>query len=103
MLLYSGMKVKLKDASILVGSLATTYESRGYLFVNQGDCNESTSILVSDCANGGVCNSVKLSNLIPVYDADILSVLESKEKELKTLEREIKDIKNFINTTCKNA
>lgn len=98
MLLYKGLKVKIKEPAILTGTLKADYERAGYVMINE--IRDEQTVFVS---MGGACNSISVAQLIPIPDTDILSVLEKKEKELKALEREIRDIKNFINKTCVDA
>lgn len=97
-LIYTGLKVQIKEPNHLTGSVKADYDRDGFTFVKS--ISDSERVMVS---SGGGCNSIRVTQLIPIYDSDILTVLESKERELKALEKEIENIRNFINTTCKNA
>lgn len=100
-LLYIDLKVKLKNPNILAGTLHDVYQEQGYLFINQ-ICDEET-VLVSENPSSALSNSMSVDNLIPIYDDNILAVLSRKERQYAALEKEIEEIRNFINNTCKNA
>lgn len=100
-LLYQGLKVKLQNPDILVGTLRDVYEELGYLYINKIYDNESVAL--SETTGNGTMISLSVDNIIPVYDGDILDVLYRKEREYKALGEEIENIKTFINNTCKNV
>lgn len=100
MLLYTGLKVKVKNENSICGHLLSEYKRMGYLFISQ--IFENGNIFLSDNPKGGINISANRNIVIPIYDDNILTVLNKKKEECFNLEREIYDIKNFINERCKD-
>ena len=100
MLFYTGLKVKVKNENILYGYLLNEYKRLGYLVISQ--IFENGNVFLSNNPNGGLSISMNTNALIPIYDENILTVLQRKMDALYNLKKEIKDIKNFINERCKN-
>ena len=101
MLLYAGIKVKLKNEDSVYGSLRNDYKRLGYLFVSQ--IFENGNVFLSNNPHGGLNISANKDALIPLYDENILNVLNRKREEFYSLNKEIKDIENFINERCKDT
>lgn len=101
MLIYTGLKVKLKDENMLFGHLLNEYKKQGCLFVTE--ILNSNEVSLSRTPTGGLSIVAYTDNIIPIYNDDILSVLKSKQKILKNIEKEVRDIKDFINEKCKNT
>lgn len=91
-LLYTRLKAKLKNPDILTKSLRADYEHRGHVDIVEIP-DDKTVFVTTGCG----WNRVAISNLIPIYDPDIETTLVHKKRELETLEKEIRDIENFIN------
>lgn len=100
MLFYTGLKVKVKNENILYGYLLNEYKRLGYLVISQ--IFENGNVFLSNNPNGGLSISMNTNALIPIYDENILTVLQRKMDALYNLKKEIKDIKNFINERCKD-
>ena len=100
MLFYTGLKVKVKNENILYGYLLNEYKRLGYLCISQ--IFENGNVFLSNNPNGGLSISMNTNALIPIYDENILTVLQRKKDALYNLKKEINDIKNFINERCKN-
>lgn len=100
MLFYTGLKVKVKNENILYGYLLKEYKRLGYLVISQ--IFKNGYVFLSNNPNGGLSISMNMNALIPIYDENILTVLQRKTDALYNLKREIKDIKNFINERCKD-
>ena len=100
MLLYTGLKVKVKNENGIYGHLQNEYKRLGYLFVSQ--IFDNGNVFLSDNPKGGLNANMNADALIPIYDDNILSVLHRKKDEFYNLEREINDIENFINERCKD-
>lgn len=100
MLFYTGLKVKVKNENILYGYLLNEYKRLGYLVISQ--IFKNGYVFLSNNPNGGMSISINTNALIPIYDENILTVLQRKMDALYNLKREIKDIKNFINERCKD-
>lgn len=100
MLFYTGLKVKVKNENILYGYLLNEYKRLGYLVISQ--IFKNGYVFLSNNPNGGLSISMNTNALIPIYDENILTVLQRKMDALYNLKREIKDIKNFINERCKD-
>ena len=98
MLFYTGLKVKVNNENILYGYLLNEYKRLGYLFIAQ--IFKNGNVFVSNNPNGGMSISMNTDNLIPIYDENILTVLQRKTDALYNLKKEINDIKNFINERC---
>ena len=94
-LCYVGMKVKIIDVEAkLYGTLLDDYKARGYIKIT--DIFENGNVRLS---NGDMWINVPKSDLIPIMDEDILTILDIKIKESKRIDKEIRDIKKFINDT----
>ena len=100
MLFYTGLKVKVKNENILYGYLLNEYKRLGYLVISQ--IFKNGYVFLSNNPNGGLSISMNMNALIPIYDENILTVLQRKMDALYNLKKEIKDIKNFINERCKD-
>ena len=100
MLFYTGLKVKVKNENVLYGYLLNEYKRLGYLVISQ--IFENGNVFLSNNPNGGLSISMNTNALIPIYDENILTVLQRKKDEFYNLEREINDIENFINERCKD-
>ena len=100
MLFYTGLKVKVKNENILYGYLLNEYKRLGYLVISQ--IFKNGNVFLSNNPNGGLSISMNTNALIPIYDENILTVLQRKMDALYNLKKEIKDIKNFINERCKD-
>ena len=100
MVFYTGLKVKVKNENILYGYLLNEYKRLGYLVISQ--IFKNGYVFLSNNPNGGLSISMNTNALIPIYDENILTVLQRKMDALYNLKREIKDIKNFINERCKD-
>lgn len=100
MLLYTGLKVKVKNENNIYGYLLSEYKKMGYLFISQ--IFENDNVFLSDNPKGGINISVNRNIIIPIYNEDILTVLNTKKRECSNLKREICDIENFINERCKD-
>lgn len=99
-LFYKGLKVKVINAEQnLYGSLLKEYKNTGFLYVV--NIFDNGNIAISDNPNGGILINFDGDILTPIYDENILRVLENKEKELRRLSKEIADIRDFINEQCK--
>lgn len=99
-LFYKGLKVKVANAEQkLYGSLLMEYKNAGFLYVV--NIFDNGNIAISDNPNGGILINFNGDNLTPIYDEDILEILDNKEKELIKLSNEISDIRAFINDQCK--
>ena len=95
-LCYVGMKVKVINAeSMLYGDLLDEYNALGYIEIT--DIFENGNVRLS---NGELWINCHKSNLIPIVEENILNVLDRKIKESKRIDKEIRDIKDFINDTC---
>lgn len=99
-MIYTGIKVKLKNENCVHGTLLTFYKEKGYLFVSH--IFENGNVFLSDNPHGCLSISANSNMLIPIYDENILTVLKSKREEFYTLDREIKNIEEFINNRCKD-
>ena len=94
-LCYVGMKVKIIDAEAkLYGTLLDEYNALGYIKIV--DIFENGNVRLS---NGELWINYHKSDLIPIVDENILTVLDIKIKESKRIDKEIRDIKKFINDT----
>ena len=92
---YVGMKVKVINAgSMLYGDLLDEYNALGYIEIT--DIFENGNVRLS---NGDLWINYHKSDLIPIVDENILTVLDRKIKESKRIDKEIRDIKDFINDT----
>ena len=100
MLFYTGLKVKVKNENIIYGYLLNEYKRLGYLVISQ--IFENGNVFLSNNPKGGMSISMNTNALIPIYDENILTVLQRKMDALYNLKKEIKDIKNFINERCKD-
>lgn len=101
-LFYKGLKVKVINVEQnLYGSLLKEYENTGFLYVV--NIFDNGNIAISDTPNGGTLINFDGDILTPIYDEDILKILENKEKELIKLSKEISDIRAFINEQCKSV
>ena len=72
----------------------------GYLIISQ--IFENGNVFLSNNPKGGMSISMNTNALIPIYDENILTVLQRKKDALYKLKKEINDIKNFINERCKD-
>lgn len=99
MLLYVGLKVKVKNKNIIFGVLLEEYEKCGYLFISE--IFKNGTLILSNSPKGGINISADRSIVEPIYDDEILHVLSEKERIRDRLDEEIIDIKNFINERCK--
>ena len=72
----------------------------GYLIISQ--IFENGNVFLSNNPKGGMSISMNTNDLIPIYDENILTVLQRKKDALYKLKKEINDIKNFINERCKD-
>lgn len=98
--IYKGLKVKVINATTnLYGSLLIEHQKNDFLYVSNIFYNGNVAI--SDNPNGGTSINFDEDLLVPIYDENILTVLENKEKELARISKEISDIKQFINEQCK--
>ena len=98
-LCYVGMKVKIIDAEAkLYGTLLDEYNALGYIKIV--DIFENGNVRLS---NGELWINYHKSDLIPIVDENILTVLDRKIKESKRIDKEIRDIKDFINTTISKS
>ena len=94
-LCYVGMKVKIIDVEAkLYGTLLDEYNALGYIKIV--DIFENGNVRLS---NGELWINYHKSDLIPIVDENILTVLDIKIKESKRIDKEIRDIKKFINDT----
>ena len=100
MLLYVGLKIRVKNENILCGSLLEEYKKCGYLFISE--MFENGTLFLSDSPKGGINISADKSLVEPIYDDKILNVLREKKRIRTRLEIEIDDIENFINDRCRN-
>ena len=100
MLFYTGLKVKVKNENVLYGYLLNEYKRLGYLVISQ--IFKHGNVFLSNNPKGGMSISMNTNDLIPIYDENILTVLQRKKDALYNLKKEINDIKNFINERCKN-
>jgi len=101
MLLYVGLKVKVKNESAICGYLLEEYKRCGYLFISE--IFENGNIFLSDSPKGGINITTDKSIVKPIYDDKILNVLERKKRIRSRLDIEINDIENFINDKCKDV
>lgn len=99
-MIYTGIKVKLKNENSVHGSLLRFYQDKGYLYVSH--IFENNNIWLSDTPHGGINISSNRELIIPIYDENILTVLKNKREEFYMLDREIRDIEEFINNKCKD-
>lgn len=100
-LLYTGMKVKVKHPDdSLCGHLRKVYEEYGYLYV---ESIYEDIVSLSECPHSGMCINVLRNNLEPIYNDNILLILENKRKQKRVLEKEIEDISEFIIQRCKDV
>lgn len=99
MLIYVGVKVKVKNENVLYGVLLEEYKKRKYLYVS--DMFENGNLFLSDSPKGGINISVNRSLVEPIYDDKILTVLSEKKRIRSRLNTEINDIEDFINDRCK--
>ena len=99
-LLYVGLKVRVKNENVLCGSLLEEYKKCGYLFVSE--MFENGTIFLSDSPKGGINISADRSLVEPIYDDKILTILSEKKRIRSRLDIEIEDIENFINERCRN-
>ena len=98
-LCYVGMKVKVVNVeNKLYGSLLDDYNALGYIKIT--DIFENGDVWLS---NGGLRINYHKSDLIPIVEKDILNVLDRKIKESKRIDKEIRDIKDFINDTISKS
>ena len=94
-LCYVGMKVKVVNVEArLYGTLLDEYNALGYIEIT--DIFENGNVRLS---NGDLWINYHKSDLIPIVDENILNVLDRKIKESKRIDKEIRDIKDFINDT----
>lgn len=100
-LLYTGLKVKLKSTAMLFGETLEEYQENGFAFITKLD--ENGDIYVSSNMGTGLRFQVDVNNLIPVYEGRLEHILSRKERELKALEREIENIRNYIKKSGGNA
>lgn len=100
MLLYVGLKVKVKNESVIYGYLLEEYKRSGYLFISE---IENGNIFLSDSPKGGINVTVDKNLVEPIYDDKILSVLERKKRIRSRLDIEINGIEKFINDRCKDV
>lgn len=100
MLLYVGLKVKVKNENILYGIFLEEYKKYGYLFISE--MFENGNLFLSDSPNGGINLTVDNSLVEPIYNDKILTVLNEKKRIRSRLDVEIKDIENFINDKCRS-
>ena len=100
MLLYVGLKVRVKNENILYGCLLEEYKKYGYLFISE--MFENGNLFLSDSPKGVMNITVDKSLVEPIYDDKILSVLSEKKRIRSRLDIEIDDIEKFINERCKN-
>ena len=92
-LCYVGMKVKVVNVeNKLYGSLLDDYNALGYIKIT--NIFENGNVQLS---NGDLWINYHKSDLIPIVDENILNVLDRKIKESKRIDKEIRDIKDFIN------
>lgn len=98
-LLYVGLKVKVKNESVLCEVLLEEYKKYGYLFISE--MFENGMLFLSDSPKGGINTSVNKSLVEPIYDDNILAVLREKERVHSRLDIEIDNIEKFINEKCK--
>lgn len=99
MLIYVGVKVKVKNENVLCGSLLEVYKKCGYLYISE--IFENGTLFLSDSPNGGINISADRSIVEPIYDDKILTILSEKKRIHSRLDTEINDIENFINERCK--
>lgn len=99
LLIYTGIKVKLKNENCIYGSLLNFYQERGYVYVNH--IFENGNVFLSDSPHGCLSISASSDVLIPIYDGNILNILNKKKEEFYNLDKEIKDIEKFINEKFK--
>lgn len=100
-MIYTGMKVKVKNEdSCAVGALLSFYQKNGYFYVSR--IFDNGKIFLSDSPNGLCSVSTSIDNITPLYNDDILKVLEEKKRMIKSLEKEIEDIEQFIIERCKD-
>ena len=98
-LCYVGMKVKIIDVEAkLYGTLLDEYNALGYIKIV--DIFENGNVRLS---NGELWINYHKSDLIPIVDENILTVLDIKIKESKRIDKEIRDIKKFINDTISKS
>lgn len=101
MLLYVGVKVRVKNDRVLYGSLLEVYKKCGYLYISE--IFENGTLFLSDSPNGGINISADGSIVEPIYDDKILTILSEKKRIRSRLDTEINDIENFINERCKGT
>ena len=98
-LCYVGMKVKVVNVEArLYGTLLDEYNALGYIEIT--DIFENGNVRLS---NGDLWINYHKSDLIPIMDENILNVLDRKIKESKRIDKEIRDIKDFINDTISKS
>lgn len=100
-LLYVGIKVRVKTENALCGSLLEEYKKCGYLYVSE--MFENGNLFLSDSPKSGINISVNRSLVEPIYDDKILTVLSEKKRIRSRLNTEINDIEDFINDRCKRS
>lgn len=98
-LLYVGLKVRVKNENVLCGSLLEEYKKCGYLFISE--MFENGTLFLSDSPKGGINISANKSFVEPIYDDKILTILSEKKRVRSRLDIEIDDIENFINERCR--
>lgn len=99
-LMYVGLKVKVVDG-ILYGVMLKDYEEQGYLTVIDID-GKRESVTLSKGLYGGCRICVIVENVVPIYDENILRVLEEKKRLMERTEQEVIDIQKFIEYRCKD-
>lgn len=99
-LFYTGIKVKLKNERCIHGSLLNDYKRLGYLFVSR--ILDNGNVFLSNSPHGGLNITASDDMLIPIYDENILDILDRKKEESRNLDKEIRDIRNFINERCRD-
>lgn len=99
-LLYVGLKVRVKNENVICGSLLEEYKKCGYLFISE--IFENGTLFLSDSPKGGINLSIDKCLVEPIYDDKILTILNEKKRIRSRLDIEIDDIENFINERCRN-
>lgn len=96
-LFYSGMKVRVDDLNMIYGELKYSHIRDGHLWVVNK--SKDGKINLSYAPAGSIVIAVDEDNLTPIYDEDLLAVLERKTEECDYVKKEVVEIANYI---CKN-
>ena len=98
-LLYVGVKVRVKNENAIYGCLLEEYKKCGYLYISE--IFENGIVFLSDSPKGGINISADKNIVEPIYDENILTILGEKKRIYSRLGSEIDNIEKFINERCK--